>query len=153
MSMNWELTILLTGLMLFTYWFNYTMGGPLSDDPKNVNVGEILFFIPWWMAQRRIRQVGQTREFQRNLTQELAMTKDVRVMHGLVKDHKLNQYLAGREFFTWEKSLLCPICFHWWLTILVGAVLLLTNTFNARADLFLGAFIYLVNHFIIRKIS
>lgn len=151
--MNYELVLLLTGVMLFAYWFNFILGGPLSDDPKKIDVRAILFSLPDWMAIRRLKRLNLYRELLHELMTELSMTGDITTRHKLKLDKKLDMYLAGREFFTWEKSILCPICFHWWLTILVSAVLLSFDLLNARADFFLGAFTYLVNHFLIRKIS
>lgn len=151
--MNWELICTLTGLMLFSYWLNYVMGGPLSDDPKHVDVKAILFAFPNWLAIRRLKEKGLYASMRTELMNELMVTTDARVKHGLRVDKRLGIYLAGREFFTWERSLLCPICLHWWLTLLVGVALVYADAMNARADFFLASFVYLVNHLIIRKIS
>lgn len=150
--MNWELVICLTGLMLFSYWLNYIMGGPLAD-PGKVNVREILFFVPYQLARRRLNMLGLLDGIEKKQAQEITLAKDPKTRRELKTDHREDLYLAGREFFTWEKSLLCAICFHWWLTVIVGAFLLKFDLLDARADFFLAAFAYLVNHFFIRKIS
>lgn len=150
--MNWDLILTLTGLMLFSYWLNYIMGGPLAD-PGKVNIREILFWLPERMARRRLKKLGVLHKIESRNANEIMMTQDPETKRKLKEDQREDVYLAGREFFTWEKSLLCPICFHWWLTLIVGLVLLAFDAMNARADLFLAAFVYLVNHFIIRKIS
>jgi len=150
--MNWDLTITLTGLMLFSYWLNYIMGGPLAD-PGKVNVREILFWLPEMLARRRLKMLGTLHKIESRHANEIMMTQDPETKRKLKEDQREDVYMAGREFFTWEKSLLCPICFHWWLTLIVGLFLLAFDAMNARADLFLAAFLYLVNHFIIRKIS
>ena len=150
--MNWEIIVLLTGLMLFSYWLNYIMGSPMAD-PGKVQVREILFFIPGWLARRRLKMIGQLHKIEQRHSTDNTMTTDPITKHALKKDQREDVYMAGREFFTWEKSLLCPICFHWWLTVIVGAFLLIFDALGARGDLFLAAFAYLVNHFIIRKIS
>lgn len=151
--MNWELAILFTGVMLFSYWINYAMGGPLSDDERKVDVGAILFFIPKWLAIRRLKKIGIFHEALSEILQELAMTKNPRTRKALAKDKKRDLYLSGREFFTWERSFLCAICFHFWLTLLVGLGLIWFDALHARADFFIGVFYYLGNHFFIRKIS
>lgn len=151
--MNWELITTLTGLMLFSYWFNYAMGGPLSEDVKKVDTKAILFFIPNELARRRLKIMGLLSSMRSELITELAMTQDAKVKHGLRQDKRRDIYIAGREFFTWERSILCPVCFHWWLTVIVGAVFLSFDLMGARADLFVAAFTYLVNHLFIRKIS
>jgi len=151
--LNWPLIILLTGIMLFAYWLNYIMGGPLSDDPKHVDMKAILFAFPNWLATRRLKRAKVLQELRADAMSELAMTSDPRTRQGLLNDKRLDIYLEGRKMFTWERSLLCPICLHWWLTIVVGAVLIFFDAFNARADFFLAGFIYLVNHLLIRKIS
>lgn len=150
--MNYELILTLTGIMLFAYWFTFIMGSPLAD-PDKVNPREILFGIPLWMATRRLKMAKVWADSRASQLEELSMTKDPGTKKGLEKDHRLAILLAGREFFTWEKSILCPICLHWWVTVIVGIALLITDTFNARADFFLAAFVYLANHFIIRKIA
>lgn len=151
--MNWELIGVLSGLMFFSYWLNYVMGGPLSDDTKRVDVRAILFAIPNALAIRRLRRLHIYSDLVADWYQQIQMTKDLKLMHQLKQDGRLDIYLAGREFFTWERSLLCPVCFHWWITLLVGVVLLCFDLLNARADFFLAVFAYLVNHFLIRKIS
>lgn len=150
--MNWELIMALTGLMLFSFWLNYIMGNPLAD-PGKVNVGEIMFWIPEKLARRRLKLLGTLRKIASRHDNEIMMTQDPETKRKLKEDQRLDVYLAGREFFTWEKSLLCPICFHWWLTVIVGIFLLIFDGLNARADFFLAAFAYLVNHFFIRKIT
>lgn len=149
--MNWEIIMALTGLMLFSHWLNYIMGLPLADAGK-VNVREILFFVPEYLARRRLKRLGLFDKLSKQQSQEIAMASDPKTRRELKTDQREDLYLAGREFFTWEKSLLCPVCFHWWLTVIVGALFLIFDVLDARADFFLGAFTYLVNHFIIRKI-
>lgn len=151
--MNWELIICLTGIMLFAYWFTYIAGSALASKPTDVDPGAILFSFPYMLAILRLCRMGQWDEIADSQEQELAITRDPKTRHQLIKDHKLNTVIAGREFFTWERSLLCPICLHWWLTLVVGAVFISFDIMHARADLFLAAFVYLVNHLIIRKIS
>lgn len=151
--MNYEIILLLTGLMLFAYWIVYAMGGPLSDEIKKVDIKAILFAFPYFLAVRRLKKIGIYGHIRAGLMDELAMVSDPVQKRRIRLDKKRDIYEAGREFFTWEKSFLCPICLHWWLTVLVGVVCLYFDSFNARADLYLAAFVYLVNHFIIRKIS
>lgn len=151
--MNYELILLLTGVMLFCYWFNYVMGGPLSDDDRDVNVKAILFSFPKYLAVKRLKKKRVYRDILHQYIQEQEMTRDEVRKEQLRTDHLRGMYISGREFFTWEKSLLCPICLHWWLTVLVAVVLLSFDLLNARADFFIGAFTYLVNHLLIRKLS
>lgn len=150
--MNWELITLLTGLMLFAHWFNFITGTPLAD-PDKVDVRAILFGLPYAMAARRLKLEGIFTKMRAAMSQELLVTSDPKTRNGLKKDNRASIYLTGRDFFTWEKSILCPICLHWWLTVIVAMVLLAFDLMGARGDFFLGAFTYLVNHFIIRKIA
>lgn len=151
--MNWELIILLTGLMLFCYWLNYIMGGPLSDDVQKIDVKAILFSLPYFLAIHRLKRMDLYKKIHSSFVAELQITSDRSAKEKLRLDHKLEMYLAGRQFFIWERSLLCPICLHWWLTVLVGFVLITMDCMNARADFFIASFVYLLNHLIIRKIS
>lgn len=151
--MNWDLIVTLTGLMLFAYWFAYVAGGPLSSKADDIDGGAFLIALPYLLAIRRLARAGVWKGIWSNFIQELDLTSDPKTKAQLRKDHKVNTIMAGREFFTWERSLLCPICLHFWLTVLVGLVFISFNIMHARADLFLAAFVYLVNHFIIRKIA
>jgi hypothetical protein len=150
--MNWELIIWLTGLMLFAYWLNYVMGSPLADGAHRPDPGAILARFPRWLAIRRLIQNEAIDPINDQIHEELAVTTDSKTRAGLIKDWKRNLIEQGREFFTWEKSLLCPICLHWWLTLIFGAACLSFNLLHAREDLLLAGFTYLLNHLFIRKI-
>lgn len=151
--MNWDLILTLTGIMLFAYWFAYIMGGPLSKHADDIDGKAILVGFPYWLAVRRLIQAGTWKAITTELINDLAVTSDPKTKVEMKEDHRVNTIMAGRVFFTWERSLLCPICLHWWLTLLVGFVLIAFDLMHARADFGLAAFVYLVNHFLIRKIS
>lgn len=141
----------LTSIMLLAYWFNYCMGTPLNDDPKKVDVGAIFFFLPLRFADRRLKRAKKWREYKEALLESWAVTQDPIRKEQLYKDHLRDRYDAGRTFFTWERSILCPICLHWWLTVILVGVFVFTFALSGY-ELLLVAFTYLVNHFIIRKI-
>jgi len=151
--MNYELIGLLTAIMLFCFWFYYVIGSPLARDPRDVDQKAILFNFPLFLAHQRLRSLNLLREILFGYISEQAMTKDLGLKNQLKNDHRLNLFLKGREFFTWERSLLCPVCLHWWLTVIAAAIILSLDCFNARADFFIGVLAYLVNHLIIRKIN
>lgn len=151
--MNWDLIMALTGLMLLAYWFTYVAGGPLSSKPDDIDGGAFLIAIPYRMAVRRLARAGMWKSIKSAYLDELAVTSNPKTRAEMKKDHKAETIVAAREMFTWERSILCPICLHFWLTVLVGLVFILFDIMQARADFFLAAFVYLVNHFIIRKIS
>lgn len=150
--MNWELILTLTGLMLLAYWFNYILGNPL-DDRKHIDGGAILIAIPYELAIYRLIWTNLWKGITTAFIHDLSVTSDPKVRAQMIKDHKVDTIEAARVFFTWERSLLCPICLHFWLTILVGLVFIIFDIMHARADFFLAALVYLFNHFIIRKIS
>lgn len=151
--MNWELIITLTGLMLFAHWFTYVVGSPLADAPKKIDGGAILVALPFELAVRRLVKVKMWNGISLAHIQDLDVTSDPKTRAQMRKDHVADTIDAGRVFFTWERAILCPICLHFWLTVLVGLVFILFDIMHARADVFLAAFVYLVNHFIIRKIA
>lgn len=151
--MNWELILLLTGIMLFAYWLNYIMGSPLADKPEDVDIKAILFDIPNAMALKRLNDLDLLKARTKSLMNDLSVTSDPAVRVKTRNDHKLDDYIAGREFFTWERAFLCPICLHFWATIITAVILLVRDSYDARDDFFQGAFTYLVLHLIIRKIS
>lgn len=151
--MNWELIITLTGLMLFAYWFTYVVGSPLADDPKNIDGGAFLVALPFSLSVRRLKKANLWPRIYLSFIQDRDVTSDPKTRAQMKKDHVIATIESGRVFFTWERSFLCPICLHFWLTVLVGLVFILFDIMHARADIFLAAFVYLVNHFIIRKIA
>lgn len=151
--MNWELILILTSIMLFAYWLNYAMGSPLADNQNDVDVKAILFDFPQWLAIRRLKQFG---EYDRYITQyrkELSLTSELGQKEKTRLDFKKNMFISGREFFTWERSLLCAICLHWWLSIIVGTILIWISFVQTGSDYFTGFLTYLVLHLVIRKIA
>lgn len=150
---NYYLPLILSGIMLFAYWLNYIMGSPLATDPKDVDQKAILFSVPESLSNAVLKDYGLYEERQKKLRQELQLAPDRATKDKMISDARLGDLLEARELFTWQRSLLCPICLHWWLTVIVGIFFLWFDLFNARADFFLAAFYYLVLHLIIRKIS
>lgn len=151
--MNYELILWLIGLMLFAYWFNYIIGSPLSDKPEDVDAKAILFDFPHFLATQRLKKNNLYKQAVRRRIEELNFGSDPATKVGLKFDLKKDEFLKGREFFTWERSLLCPICLHFWLTIIFGVFCLSFDLLNARADFLLACFTYLSTHLIIRKIA
>jgi len=143
---------LLTGVMLFAYWAHYVMGNPMARDAEDVDVGAIFFSLPAWLADRRLVHQLTLTEILEAQREELNVTSDPVRLADLMRDHARDRYDAGRKFFSWEKSFLCPICLHWWLTLLVVAVTLAFNWLDLRDHLGAAALTYLVNHLFIRKI-
>ena len=150
--MNWELIIWLTGLMLFAYWLIYVFGSPLAEDLRHVDPTAFLAKVPRELAWRRLRKAKLAEDFWAELQETLAISKG-RLARAAMRDWQRNVVDAGRSFFTWERALLCPICLHFWLTVLFGAVFLTFDLLHARQDWLLAGFTYLLNHFFIRKIS
>lgn len=149
--MNTPLIMTLAGVMLFAHWFAYIMGNPLAD-PGKVDTKAILFWVPFSLSYRRLKRAGLDKKIIQRHANEIMMASDPVTKRGLQDDQVQEVYLMGRDLFTWEKSLLCPVCFHWWATLIVGVVLITFDLLNARADIFLAAFTYLFTHLLIRKI-
>lgn len=142
----------LTGLMLFSYWIIYCLGSPLARDRQHVDPTAIGFFVPHWLAYRRVRlhNVAGTLEDQHLI--EYNVTTDPVQRQRMRREMKLDVLESGREFFTWERSLLCPVCLHWWITLLAVALFVVFNWLNLRDHLWWAAFAYLSNHLFLRKI-
>lgn len=151
--MNWDIVLTLTGLMFLAYWWAYITGGPLSKKADDVDPGAILFGIPYRLAMRRLSRAAMLYQILENQAAEMELTKGQIDRKELARDHRLDLFLTGRKLFTWERALFCPVCLHWWLTILVGIVFTIFDLLGAREGIFLAGFVYLVNHFLIRKIS
>lgn len=148
-----ELIAILFAVMLFSYWFVYAMGSPLADKISDVDVGAILFFIPWWMATRRMKQWHLHEDVLTEWRQEAQVTNgSVSTVRGY-KEWRRRYFETARDFFSWERSILCPICLHWWLTVIVVAILFAVGYWRGLDTLGLCGVVYLTNHFIIRKIA
>lgn len=142
---------LLVFIMLFAYWFAYCVGSPMAD-AMHVDASAILFFIPYSLAKRRMRGnlFDQAVEAWR---QELSFSHDTIGAVQALRNHRHNLVVQGRELFGWERSLLCPVCLHWWLSLIAGADwLLITHGSSAAVDLAVGSLTYLSLHLFIRKI-
>lgn len=150
--MNYEIISILTSGMLFSYWLNYIMGYPLAKD-NDVDPKAILFSIPLWLATRKIKYSDSYKRLRGRFFDEINITSDTITKVGIRFDHKRDKVLLGRQLFTWERAIFCPVCFHFWLSLFIGIILISFDLVNARADFFLAVFTYLVNHLIIRKIS
>lgn len=143
----------LTILMLFSYWLVYCMGSPLADQPRDIDKGAIFFFIPMSLATRRLKQKDLFAGLRTDLYSGLVGNEDQRNRQQWIKQHREDVVVIGREFFTWERSLLCPICLHWWLTVIL-LILAILFGWNVFFEFPLQTiFVYLINHFFIRKIA
>lgn len=147
-----QLTIWMTGLMLLAYWLVYVMGEPNQRDIAKVDVGGFLFGLPLWLADRRLLQNHLADDIDQEYVDAGSVTKDPIRQRELKEEWRANRFDRGRKFFTWERSLTCPICLHWWLTVIFGVICVSFNLLNARAEVLLAGFIYLANHLFIRKI-
>lgn len=145
------LVSLLTGIMLFAHWFAYLTGVPLGE-PSRVDPGAILFFVPYYLAKRRMRGNLFDRAVEA-WREELSMTGDTIGAVEALRHHRHNVVVQARPLFTWERGLLCPVCLHWWLSFWAGWTWLVAQHFHTPPlDLAVGALTYLFLHFIIRKI-
>lgn len=142
----------LVGIMLFAHWFTYCAGSPLSE-PSRVDASAILFFIPYYLAKRRMKgfMFDQT---VKAWQEQLSMTSDAIGAVDALRDHRHNVVVQARVLFTWERGLLCPVCLHFWLTVYAGVLWsVFTHTlFLPPLDFQVGALTYLFLHSIIRKI-
>lgn len=140
-------------IMLFAHFIVYCMGSPLASNPANVDSSAILFFVPYYLARWRMKgnlfdqAVSAWRD-------QLGFSNDrISAVHAL-RDHRLNVVIQGRVLFTWERSWLCPVCLHFWLTLIFGVGWCLGNWtfFLEPVDFYIGSLTYLFLHFIIRKL-
>lgn len=144
----------LTGIMLFSYWLNYCMGTPLAKDVQDVDINAILFGIPKDMANNRIHKNGLHKMLWDKYVEEAQATPGTDAYENRLgaEEYHRNRYQYGRVFFLWEKSVLCPICLHFWMTAIFVVACLLLNTLHVRDQFWFASFIYLFNHLLIRKI-
>lgn len=145
------LVLSLTSIMLFSYWFNYCMGTPLAKDRETIDPTAIFFFFPLWLADRRLKKLNLWREYKESLLEAWEVASDKVMREQLFRDNLRDRVVAAKYFFSWERSILCPVCFHWWLTVLFVVVYGSFQLFTGF-DLLVVAFTYLVNHLFIRKI-
>lgn len=126
-------------IMLFVYWVDFVWGHPLADE---YNETAILFGIPYYFAKRRLDSMNALQPLVKHRAEQMVATNDKRIRADIEREYKINVFSTGRQYWTYEKMIFCPICFHWWICLPI----LLTNV---SAELFLY---YLITHFIIRKI-
>lgn len=141
----------LTGAMLFAYWFNYVIGSPLAEDPGHIDPGAIGAFIPRLLSRRRLDNAGRFQQMRHSLIEELKHTMDPVDRQDALRDFQRKVVELGRKLFTWERSFLCPVCLHWWMTLVITGLLFLFHIIST-VELPLVGLIYLVNHLFIRKI-
>lgn len=136
---NLDTGLLLLLLALFCYWLDLVWGHPLSD---NFNPHAILFFIPYHFAKYRLKQLDELHKFTKQRAEQLVVAEDKKSRADIEWQHKVMVYQTGMQYFTYERAILCPICFHWWLSVPI-------IFYDVNITVF---FYYLVTHFIIRKI-
>jgi hypothetical protein len=122
------------------------MGSPLADDVKHVDVDSIFFFFPYMLAVRKLKKYHLWNDIDEEWRREINVTHGSKSKLQARRDHMREVFATGREFFTWERGLLCPVCFHFWLTLFVWALFI-------QDAILISALFYLANHFLIRKIS
>lgn len=138
---------LLVGLALFAYWFAYVLGAPLGPDP---DPGAIGFWLPYLLAKRRLRG-ALFDDLVETWREELRLSPDAIGHVEALRAHRRQTVVEGRKLFTWERSLLCPVCLHWWLSVAAGIAwgLFAAITWDAFCAYVLA---YLFTHLFIRKI-
>lgn len=142
---------LLVGLMLFAHWFAYVLGSPLAE-PSRVDASAILFFVPYYLARRRLRGNLFDRAVEA-WREQRSMKSDVLGEAEALMDHRHNVVVQASILFTWERGLLCRICLHWWLSFGAGCAWVAAHHFHLPTlDLAVGAIAYLFLHLIIRKL-
>src|SRR3954469_17544290 len=109
----------LTGLMFFCHWFYYCLGKPLADSQDDIDVGGIFNFIPRLLADRRLRRHTMDAELRESFVSGIAVVRGSYQKLVTRKDYIRHRITVGREFFTWEKTFLCPVCLHWWLSLVL----------------------------------
>lgn len=150
-SLEFQLFLILTGIMLFSYWLSYCMGKPLAKTVQDMDASAILFWIPYELAKRKLKQASLWSAVNEQWREQYRQANNVRDKIEALRDHRADVVYGARELFTWERSLLCPVCLHFWLSLFF--VQLAYYLHYLRPDvLLLTAFLYLVNHLFIRKI-
>jgi hypothetical protein len=135
--------------MFFCDWNNYVLGRPLATD---YDVTSIMFWLPEALARRKIRRRHMLiwrDEADETVIAEMAATKDPTQRQEIWQSHRRYVYEYGRQFFTWEKAFLCPVCLHWWLSLIFLGVMW---AFGYTFDHGIALLLYLMTHYLIKKI-
>lgn len=145
--MSYDLIFLMVTLSLFPYWFSFSMGNPLAKE-ESIDVHAILFFIPLSFAIKRLEDNNLLSCIVDHQDEEMKLEKNIWRQMEAREAQKKALYVAGRDFFTWEKMFLCPVCLHFWLTVVAFpfALIFLSSEFLPFV------FLYFVTHLFIRKI-
>lgn len=130
-------------ISLFVYWFDFVTGGPLSLFPDSK---QILSFIPSYFAKRRLKKAGIYDELKKQYDKEILLTDDKEIKRDTKVSFNNDIIRVGSKYFIHEKFMFCPICLQFWISFIIGIILIFHISF------FTLVFYYLINHFILRKL-
>lgn len=133
---------------LLVYLLDYAFGQPGGE---KWNSQELLSGWSLFLAKRRLKKESIYRDLERQLHQQLISAPDSYQRKLIRKNFNQLVFQQAREVFYYEKALgMCPICFHFWVTLIV---FLLVNYFYFSVTLNTFVFSILISHLIIRLLK
>ena len=130
---------------LLAFILDYSFGQPGNE---KWNDSELLSGWSFFLAKRRLKKDGAWQEKFTQLNSSLLDAKTPYQRKVIRKSFKQAVFAQARETFYWEKAIgMCPICFHFWLTL---CAFLTVNIFYFGVNIFTFILYFLVSHLIIR---
>lgn len=130
---------------LLVYILDYAFGQPGNE---KWNDSELFSGYCFFLAKRRLKKDKVWKEKSKQLSENLMKTTipyDRKLIHKSFRHMVFNQ---AKETFYWEKAIgMCPICFHFWVTLII---FLTVNIFYFRVNINIFTLYFLISHLIIR---
>ena len=127
----------------FIYMLDYGLGKPGDEKPL---YGSLLFAWSFSLAKKALGKKLYTNLYQQyrdQLTDDPLHNAQVRA------SFKEIVFTQARELFTWQKIVgMCPICTHFWFTMI--AFVVEENIFYFKVNIITFSFYFLLSHVIIR---
>ena len=130
---------------LLVYLLDYSFGQPGNE---KWNSQELLSGWSFLLAKRRLKRDGAWQGKHQQLLNQLKEAKTPYDEKMIYKSFRQAVFAQARETFYWEKAAgMCPICFHFWITLIT---FIAVNIFYFEVNIFTFILYCLVSHLFIR---
>ena len=133
---------------LLVYLLDYSFGQPGNE---KWNSQELLSAWSLFLAKRRVKSDGAMSNLITQLQEQLSTAVSPYDKKIIRKNFNQMLFAKARETFYWEKALgMCPICFHFWITLFLFSTV---NIFYFKVNIFTFILYLLISHLFIRLLK
>ena len=133
---------------LLVYMLDYAFGQPGNE---KWNDKELLSGWSFLLAKRRLKKDNAWQQKFHQLNENLLKATNAYDRKMILKGFKQAVFIQARETFYWEKAIgMCPICFHFWVSLFLFSVV---NYFYLQVNIFYFTLYLLFSHLIIRLLK